>query len=87
VSLGRETDPARVTSVGIAAKSRNISSETTPGAPRAEEVVGNDKRPDGIVARSTASITDYMGVAFGELALSAAMTTPSLILMETRTVI
>jgi len=28
-----------------------------------------------------------MGVAFGELALSAAMTTPSLILMETRTVI
>jgi hypothetical protein len=40
------------------------------GAPRTEEVVGND-----------------MGVAFGELALSAAMTTPSLILMETRTVI
>ena len=54
---------------------------------RTEEFVGNDQRTDGVIACSTASITDYMGVAFGELALSAAMTTPSLILMETRTVI
>jgi hypothetical protein len=32
----------------------------------AKKFVGDDQRPDGVIARSTASITDHMGVAFGQ---------------------
>src|SRR5215831_8989976 len=34
--------------------------------PRAQELVRNDQRPDGVIARPTARIANHMGVPFGE---------------------
>src|SRR5215475_505269 len=34
--------------------------------PRAQEFVRNDQRPDGVIAGTTASIANHMGVPFGE---------------------
>src|SRR5215510_8470179 len=34
--------------------------------PRAQEFVRNDQRPDSVIARTTASIANHMGVPFGE---------------------
>src|SRR5215813_6449485 len=33
---------------------------------RAQEFVRNDQRPDSVIARTTASIANHMGVPFGE---------------------